>query len=142
MDCPVCKDAMITLELDEVEVDYCLSCSGIWLDAGELEMLLGDSRQAEAVINSFKPARHCDEKPRKCPICLKKMEKILVGPDKITQLIDKCRKGHGLWFDKGELQDVIAMGSFDEKRKVQKLLADMFGSNSGDTENTKNGGDC
>ncbi|MHC5083719.1 MAG: zf-TFIIB domain-containing protein, partial [Planctomycetota bacterium] len=23
MDCPVCKTAMIVLELDEVEVDYC-----------------------------------------------------------------------------------------------------------------------
>jgi Zn-finger nucleic acid-binding protein len=142
MDCPVCKDAMITLELDEVEVDYCLSCSGIWLDAGELEMLLGDSQQAQTVMSSFNSARHCDEKPRKCPICLKKMEKILVGPDKISQLIDKCRKGHGLWFDKGELQDIVAMGSFDKERKVQKLLADMFGSNSGNSENTKNDSDC
>lgn len=142
MDCPVCKDAMITLELDEVEVDYCLSCGGIWLDAGELEMLLGDSQQAHTVLSSFKAARHCDEKPRRCPICLKKMEKILVGPDKISKLIDKCRKGHGLWFDKGELQDVIKMGSFDKERKIQKLLADIFGSSSGDVEHNKDDGDC
>ena len=40
MDCPVCKDAMIVMELNEVEIDHCLSCSGIWLDAGELELLL------------------------------------------------------------------------------------------------------
>lgn len=142
MDCPVCKDAMITLELDEVEVDYCLGCSGIWLDAGELEMLLGDSNQAQTVLNSFKPDKNSDEKPRKCPICLKKMGKILVGPEKDCKLIDKCRKGHGLWFDKGELQDVIAMGSFDKERKVQKLLADIFGSNSGNSEHTKNDGNC
>ena len=32
MDCPVCKNAMIVLELAEVEVDYCTDCSGIWLD--------------------------------------------------------------------------------------------------------------
>ena len=74
MDCPVCKDAMITLERDEVEVDYCLSCSGIWLDAGELEMLLGDSSQAKTVLDSFKPDKSSEEKPRKCPICLKKMK--------------------------------------------------------------------
>ena len=142
MDCPVCKDAMITLELDEVEVDYCLSCSGIWLDAGELEMLLGDSNQARTVLDSFKPDKSSEEKPRKCPICLKKMKKMLVGPEKNFKLIDKCRKGHGLWFDKGELQDVIAMGSFDKERKVQKLLADIFGSNSEDSEHTKNDANC
>jgi Zn-finger nucleic acid-binding protein len=142
MDCPVCKEAMITLELDEVEVDYCLSCSGIWLDAGELEMLLVDSNEAQTVLNSFKPDKNCDEKPRRCPICLKKMEKILVGPDKICKLIDKCRKGHGLWFDKGELQDVIKMGSFDKERKIQKLLTDIFGSNSGGAENNKDDGNC
>ena len=37
MDCPVCKSAMITMELTEVEIDHCLDCGGIWLDAGELE---------------------------------------------------------------------------------------------------------
>ena len=138
MDCPVCKDAMITLELDEVEVDYCLNCTGIWLDAGELEMLLGDSQQARTVLQSFKLAAHCREKPRKCPICLKKMEKILVGPQQSSRLLDKCRRGDGLWFDGGELQDVLAMGSFDKEGKVQKLLADIFSGNANESEQAKN----
>jgi hypothetical protein len=33
MDCPVCKNAMITLELQDVEVDHCTMCGGIWLVA-------------------------------------------------------------------------------------------------------------
>lgn len=36
MDCPVCRDAMVVFERDEVEIDHCLGCRGIWLDAGEL----------------------------------------------------------------------------------------------------------
>ncbi len=134
MDCPVCKNAMITFELDDVEVDSCLDCGGIWLDAGELEMLLGDSEESKNLLLSFKKAENCAEKPRKCPICLKKMQKILVGPDSATQLIDKCSKGDGLWFDKGELQDVLKTGSFDQGQKVQKLLAEMFGANQKTTE--------
>jgi len=130
MDCPVCKNAMITFELDNVEVDHCLDCQGIWLDAGELEMLLGDSGQAEELLRTFKPTKNCSEAPRKCPICLKKMQKILVGPDTSTQLIDSCRKGHGLWFDMGELQDVLKLGLFDDQRKIQNLLAKMFGVRS------------
>jgi Zn-finger nucleic acid-binding protein len=118
---------MITCQLEEVEVDYCLECAGIWLDAGELEALLDNTAQAKDLLASFKQAKNCNEKPRKCPICLKKREKILVGPDASTRLLDRCKRGDGLWFDRGELGDVLAMGSFDEQGKVQKLLADMFG---------------
>ena len=130
MDCPVCTNAMITLELDDVEIDHCLGCGGIWLDAGELEMLLGDSESAKSVVESFKTADGCAEKLRRCPICLKKMEKILAGQGSKGVLIDRCKKADGLWFDKGELEDIFAGAEFDEEHKVQKLLKDMFGGNS------------
>jgi Zn-finger nucleic acid-binding protein len=126
MDCPVCKTAMITFELNDVEVDQCLECSGIWLDAGELEMLLPDSEQAKKVLSSFKKMPDCEETPRKCPICLKKMHKVNVGSGDLAVLIDSCVKGDGLWFDKGELQDVFKFGSFGDEGKVQNLLADIF----------------
>ncbi len=127
MDCPVCKNAMITLELEDVEIDNCLDCGGIWLDAGELELLLGDKQHAEQLLNSFKVDTDCDEKPRKCPICRKKMRKIIITLSKPALLIDKCAKGHGLWFDQGELQDVLKAGSFDEENKIVNILTDMFG---------------
>lgn len=127
MDCPVCKNAMITLELEDVEIDYCTDCGGIWLDAGELEMLLDDRQHAEKLLKSFKIDANSTEKPRKCPICLKKMQKIIVGQAEPTLLIDKCRKGDGLWFDKGELQDIFNRAQLDKDSKIQKLLADIFG---------------
>jgi len=127
VDCPVCKNAMITLELEDVEIDYCTDCGGIWLDAGELEMLLDDRQHAEKLLKSFKIDANSTEKPRKCPICLKKMQKIIVGRDTPTILIDRCRKGDGLWFDKGELQDIFNRAQLDKDSKIQKLLADIFG---------------
>jgi len=126
MDCPVCKNAMITLELQEVEIDHCTECGGIWLDAGELEMLLGEPEKASQLLNSFKTDHTSTEKPRKCPICLKKMRKIIVGSSKPVLLIDKCHRGDGLWFDKGELQDIFDRAQLDKDNKIQKLLADMF----------------
>ena len=127
MDCPVCKNAMITLELQEVEIDHCTDCGGIWLDAGELEMLLGEPEKATQLLNSFTIDSDSTEKSRKCPICLKKMRKIIVGSSKPVLLIDKCRRGDGLWFDKGELQDIFDRAQLDKDNKIQKLLADMFG---------------
>ena len=126
MDCPVCKNAMITLELEDVEIDHCTDCGGIWLDAGELELLLGNPEQAEQLLGSFKIDSECSEKPRKCPICDKKMQKIIIGLSKPTLLIDKCARGHGLWFDKGELRDIFNRAKLDKDNKIQKLLADIF----------------
>ena len=127
MDCPVCKNAMITLELADVEIDYCTDCGGIWLDAGELELLLGRPEKAKQLLDSFKTDSKSAERIRKCPICDKKMQKIIVGQSKPVLFIDKCRRGDGLWFDKGELQDIFDRARLDRDNKIQKLLADMFG---------------
>ncbi len=126
MDCPVCKNAMITLELADVEIDHCIECGGIWLDAGELEMLLSNAEAAKRLIDSFKIDASCTEKPRLCPICDKKMQKVLVGKSPPVLLIDRCSKGHGLWFDKGELQNIIDKAELDKENKIQKILADIF----------------
>ena len=132
MDCPVCKNAMITLELREVEIDYCTDCGGIWLDAGELELLLGEPEKAAQLLKSFKIDSTAIEKTRKCPICSKKMQKVIVGSSKPNLLIDKCRKADGLWFDKGELQDIFERAHLDQDNKIQKLLTDMFGHGQAD----------
>lgn len=138
MDCPVCQNAMIVLELEQVEVDYCTECEGIWLDAGELELLLGGAARAQALLESFTKA-DTPEKPRKCPICRKKMEKVRVGPaDGKRELLDRCKKEHGLWFDRGELQNVLTLGHFDDEGKVRHLLGELFsaGTNSEKNSNT------
>jgi len=127
MDCPVCRNAMMTLELQEVEIDYCTDCGGIWLDAGELEELLGQADRASQLLASFKTEPSCTEKQRKCPICDKKMQKITVGQSQPALLIDKCAKGDGLWFDSGELHDIFDRAQLDENNKIQDFLADMFG---------------
>ena len=127
MDCPVCKNVMVTLELAESEVDYCTGCKGVWLDAGELEMLLDDDGKAKILIDSFSKDTSTAEKPKQCPICDKNMEKIIVGNEKSTLLIDRCPKGDGLWFDSGELNSIIARAKLDEGNRIKKVLADMFG---------------
>jgi Zn-finger nucleic acid-binding protein len=126
MDCPSCGNAMITLELADVEIDHCVACGGIWLDAGELQLLMDDSRKAAELLASFQEDASAAEKPRKCPICDKKMAKIIVGRAKPILLIDKCRRGDGLWFDQGELKGILDRGQLDEDSRIQKLLADIF----------------
>lgn len=127
MNCPACKNAMITLELADVEIDHCVHCGGIWLDAGELELLMDAPRKARELLDSFRPDATAAEQPRKCPICDKKMAKVVVGSSDPPLRIDRCRRNHGLWFDRGELEDILRRGQLDEESRILGLLADMFG---------------
>ena len=125
MICPVCKDPMIVLELDQIEIDFCASCEGIWLDSGELELLLESEQERVKLLKSFMEDKLTKEKSCSCPICGKRMSKVLVG-DKAEVLIDKCKKDHGLWFDKGELKSVVLNASENKENKIINLLKQMF----------------
>jgi Zn-finger nucleic acid-binding protein len=125
MKCPVCDELMIVLELEEIEIDYCTSCEGIWLDGGELELLLEEASEKEELLSSFRKDSASNEKKIHCPICIRKMEKVLVGADSKV-VIDRCKNHHGLWFNRGELFDVIKLGSMREENEVLALLNEIF----------------
>ena len=40
MKCPVDGEALVMSERSGVEIDYCPSCRGVWLDRGELDKIL------------------------------------------------------------------------------------------------------
>ena len=125
MKCPACDELMIVLELEEIEIDYCTECEGIWLDGGELELLLEEVSEKEELLASFKVDDSSDETKIRCPICIKKMEKVLVGKENKI-LLDRCKNHHGLWFNKGELYEVVKLGSIDEENKILTLLKEIF----------------
>ncbi|NWG27300.1 MAG: zf-TFIIB domain-containing protein [Ignavibacteriaceae bacterium] len=127
--CPVCKDPMIVLELEQIEVDFCTGCDGVWLDAGELELLLETDEERNRLVNLFKEAGEVKEKSYDCPICGKHMKKFEIG-DKNKVVVDKCRKSHGIWFDRGELKKVVEFGSVNKENKIINLLKDMFENSS------------
>jgi Zn-finger nucleic acid-binding protein len=122
--CPVCKESMLILELDEIEIDFCTGCDGIWLDTGELELLFDTEAERNNLVDSLHEYPDHPEKQYRCPICSKKMVKVYVGDEKEI-IIDKCKKDHGLWFDKGELKTVIEFGS-NQENKIITLLKEMF----------------
>jgi Zn-finger nucleic acid-binding protein len=40
MACPTCGVALVMSERQGVEIDYCPSCRGVWLDRGELDKII------------------------------------------------------------------------------------------------------
>ena len=139
MKCPACREEMIVIEYKDIELDVCSSCKGVWFDAEELELLLGSLRlPVEELVRNL--GEKSSEEVRKCPACRKKMEKALVGPGK-GEVIDRCRRGHGLWFDGGELDKVVhrlrkpeavsGLAGKEAEEKIGSFLSDVLFAEEG-----------
>ncbi|EUC19311.1 UNVERIFIED_ORG: hypothetical protein BDU10_4762 [Burkholderia sp. CF145] len=65
MKCPVCKtpDLLMT-ERQNIEIDYCPTCRGVWLDRGELDKLVSQMQDTPEPDNRSnqveRDARHGD----------------------------------------------------------------------------------
>lgn len=110
MRCPVCKVPMIIVEHDKIELDYCTKCLGVWFDAGELELLIESISLDAASFNMSKilslAEKKTKEATRRCSLCNKKMRKVAIGSHPEV-IIDICVQGEGLWFDGGEVGQVV-----------------------------------
>jgi len=107
LDCPACRQPLIVAERTEIELDCCPGCRGIWFDATELDLLIErlGLPQAERDYSRLALAR-IDERPRSCPRCDRVMEKVFFDVGR-SVVVDWCARGHGLWFDCGELGRVL-----------------------------------
>jgi Zn-finger nucleic acid-binding protein len=127
MICPACKSDMIVVEHHKIELDYCTSCHGVWFDAGELELLLESAglERVEPLLAGLTSSTEAKskEKKRKCPICVRKMRKVLVGQEPEI-LLDICQRGDGIWFDGGELAQLVGQlaGKAVEKTSPQQEI--------------------
>lgn len=63
MQCPVCKDVTLVMsDRQGIEIDYCPSCRGVWLDRGELDKIIEKSSSATAFNSRPSSLEHKSEK--------------------------------------------------------------------------------
>ena len=56
MKCPNCPDATLVMtDRQGIEIDYCPTCRGIWLDRGELDKLLERASAASPAVAAPAP---------------------------------------------------------------------------------------
>jgi Zn-finger nucleic acid-binding protein len=56
MKCPVCHTGLMMLERQGVEIDYCPTCRGVWLDRGELDKVIERAAPAQPARSDPAPA--------------------------------------------------------------------------------------
>ena len=110
MDCPRCHIPLSNKTvLDNkyfVNLDYCHSCGGIWLDSGELERL---EKTIEPTFFEIRKIPDTTEQQAKlvCPCCgdHPALEKV-VHPRDHKVVMDYCTGCKGLWLDTGEIEAI------------------------------------
>lgn len=128
MNCPLCDKPMVVFELQGVELDHCVRCNGTWLDVGELELLLDGPASARNLMGSMSPDPQAGEARRRCPICEQPMHKVTYAcGDAGHVTLDKCQQNDGVWFDDGELTDILKMEVDPCDGDVHRLLQGIFG---------------
>jgi hypothetical protein len=123
MQCPACEQAMLILEYQGIELDHCPACGGVWLDAGELGLLLSGRPETPAGLTLENARRGA----RRCPRCVRKMDTGQFAGSTIE--LDACPAQHGLWLDRGELTALMqAQARGPQAAAVAGHLRELFGA--------------
>jgi Zn-finger nucleic acid-binding protein len=115
MKCPRCaaeKD-FGKVEILGIDVAKCTACKGIWMDAGDLTDLLGDvNREISSEEMGFPVTVNDTVAEGGCPRCqvaLKRWTNLPAGFEDLY--VDLCPHCLGMWFDKGEFKQILALFS-------------------------------
>ena len=53
--CPIDKTPLVMSERQNIEIDYCPTCRGVWLDRGELDKIIERSAEASTPAPAAAP---------------------------------------------------------------------------------------
>ncbi|RLA52907.1 MAG: hypothetical protein DRQ98_09450 [Gammaproteobacteria bacterium] len=104
LQCPKCGHGMEEVIYDDIVIDRCTHCVGLWFDADEAYDL--KSKPGSEAVDTGDPGEGQKWDSRvdiNCPRCGKKMEKT-ADPKQIHIWYESC-SDHGMFMDAGEFTD-------------------------------------
>ncbi|MGE0707403.1 MAG: zf-TFIIB domain-containing protein [Planctomycetota bacterium] len=98
----------------QVAIDVCPQCEGVWLDAGELELVQravatlvarDEPDLARRAVELLGEAERAGEQRFRCPKCQHKLWHL----DRAGNVVELCSGCRGMWFDTGELTVLLGV---------------------------------
>ncbi len=111
MDCPRGHGSLGEAKLDELVLDRCVTCGGIWLDFAQLERVLSrDARTLQKLMPhgpSAKPEdpEGEDQRTIPCPRCTGTLLRMRLMPEMLHYY--SCVTCYGRWLDGEELRRIV-----------------------------------
>ena len=125
IDCPRCFTETKEEELEvfgpNIILDRCLKCGGVWLDKGELNVLLRNRKLTDYLTKEIGTQSKSE---LVCPRCGGLMD--IEAAEEIA--IDVCLSCGGVWLDKGELDALKSLPKDfkgDELAKAEERWEEM-----------------
>ncbi len=118
MRCVKCDGSLSTVHIDDVDVDQCDSCAGIWFDAHELERVLRRDH-IEPLLGRARASNKDDARRGRCPRCKGEGYLVRIASAKANIHVDTCATCGGKWLDGGEI-DVLR--SATRGARLRRLL--------------------
>jgi Zn-finger nucleic acid-binding protein len=110
--CPKCNSELVTKKVENVEVDQCAKCSGVWFDFDELRQVL-DKDMQDGLLNRIENNEGDDSKKTPCPKCGGQGNMVDVVDPVHDIHIDTCPVCYGQWLDGGEYEKLKKKSIFD-----------------------------
>jgi Zn-finger nucleic acid-binding protein len=122
MNCPNCQTVELENSLlNDVEVDFCPQCLGIWFEIDEFEQAKNkkDKSLNWLDIDLWKDGKKfsLDKSQKSCPLCEVPFYGVKYGSSGIK--VDICNLCQSLWLDRGEFAKII---DYLKKEKSHQLL--------------------
>jgi Zn-finger nucleic acid-binding protein len=131
--CPKCDIALVLLEFHGVQIDFCPRCDGLWLDSGEIKLLIERTGGKHGdPLRDFVMSRSRSEIGRPaylCPRCDRALKEVVRRGENGEELrLDRCPRGDGVWFDKNELHLLLqTLPREIEAQGAIAILSDVLG---------------
>jgi uncharacterized protein len=124
MRCVKCEGELVMVRIDDVDVDQCDRCAGIWFDAHELERVLR-REHVEPLLGRGPVHAGDDDRRGRCPRCKGEGVLVRVASPRAGIHVDTCAICGGKWLDGGEI-DVLARKTFkDTMRRLLDWVLDL-----------------
>ena len=108
MKCPKCTtETLADFEIEDVVVNRCSSCDGIWFDADELSRLLAEDARQVARLRRGSLREELAGKKGICPRDRDELLRVYSAVNK-SVIIDACPDCRGIWLDGGEFEKLFA----------------------------------
>jgi Zn-finger nucleic acid-binding protein len=116
---------MAAIRVGSVTLDECAACGGVFVDPPSFERICAEREQQAVVLRASFPAPAVRPPPLDrywpCPSCGRLMNRQNFA--RLSGVIVDVCKGHGVWFNHGELQAIVEFiraGGLERAREREK----------------------